>query len=144
MFNSKFTVAIHLLTLIAAQNNGKECASCDAAESANTNPVVARRILGKLRKADIVESKPGRGGGWQLARSPGKITLKDIYHAIENNEHMFAMHHNSPSKDCLVGKHISSALTKHYDQAEAAMINELSLITIQDVLREVKQAEKNN
>jgi Rrf2 family protein len=41
------------------------------------------QILLKLKERGLVESKPGKGGGYTLARSPEKITLGELIRLIE-------------------------------------------------------------
>ncbi len=71
----------------------------DLAYSGEDHPVavqeIARRqrvptryleqILQRLRRAGLVESKRGPGGGYVLARSPGEVTLADIVVAVEGS-----------------------------------------------------------
>lgn len=40
------------------------------------------KILAQLERSGIVKGKSGPGGGYRLARSPGKITLLAVYEAI--------------------------------------------------------------
>ena len=40
-------------------------------------------ILGKLRKAGLIEASRGVKGGWKLLREPGEITLYDILSTSE-------------------------------------------------------------
>lgn len=40
-------------------------------------------ILADLRRAGIVRSKRGQGGGWHLARSASSITVADIIRAVD-------------------------------------------------------------
>ncbi len=40
-------------------------------------------ILTSLKKAGLVRSLRGRSGGYVLARSPARITLQEIFHALE-------------------------------------------------------------
>jgi Rrf2 family protein len=142
MHTSKFTVALHLLTLIAinADEGGCSFGSKDAACSVNTNPVVIRRILGTLREAGIVESKAGRGGGWTLARSAKQITLADVYQALEQEVTMFGMHSQAPSKTCSVGKNIPEMLRIEYGKAEQAMMKELKKTTVADMAIQIERA----
>src|SRR3954465_15634890 len=53
------------------------------ARSVNTNPVVVRRLLQALRLAGLVITFAGKHGGAQLARPARRISLCDIYDAIE-------------------------------------------------------------
>ena len=43
----------------------------------------AYKVLHKLVEASLVRSDAGRGGGFQLARPPKKITLKQIVEAVQ-------------------------------------------------------------
>lgn len=47
--SSRFTVAVHILALIKIEKN-YALTSNQIAESVNTNPVVIRRLMGKLKK----------------------------------------------------------------------------------------------
>ena len=59
--SSRFTVAVHILSLVAIESN-ELCTSEWIAESVNTNPVVIRRIIGKLRNAGLIQVRQGLGG----------------------------------------------------------------------------------
>jgi len=41
------------------------------------------QIFQRLRRGKIVRGKRGPGGGYQLARDPGRITLRQIIEAVE-------------------------------------------------------------
>jgi Rrf2 family transcriptional regulator, iron-sulfur cluster assembly transcription factor len=43
------------------------------------------QIFQKLRRAGVVTSKRGPGGGYQLARRPEDITLADVVHAVQGS-----------------------------------------------------------
>jgi Rrf2 family protein len=140
MINSRFTVAVHLLALLAAGSKkfpGVPVTSEVAAESVNTNPVVVRRIMGNLRKAGLVSSQPGPNGGWFLEHAPEDITLRGVYRAVQD-EQLFSMHHSKPNSNCLVGACIQGALQDYFQEAEAAMEEKLGQKTIADVLEKVR------
>lgn len=135
--NSRFTVAVHTLTLLA-QRQEDPVTSEYIAGSVNTNPVVIRRVLGALRAAKLVTSQGGNGGGWRLALDPYAITLRDVYRAVEEtDEPLFAMHHRSPNSRCPVGRHIQQSLSTHFDAAKRALENELARTSIGNILSEV-------
>lgn len=140
MVNCRFTVAIHVLCLLAAQHP-RALTSEFIAGSVNTNPVVIRRILGVLRKAGLVRSQPGVSGGWGLVAKPDKITLGAIYQIMRPGT-VFAMHSQQPNLLCPVGRNIQRGLRLHYQKAQAAMEAELDRITITDVLEDVLGTSK--
>ncbi len=139
MINSRFTVAVHLLALMSVdgeRSTRKAITSDMAAVSLNTNPVVARRILGSLRKAGLVSSRSGPAGGWVLAGNPESITLRDVYHAVED-EALFSMHNRVPSRHCEIGRNIQGTLEGYFCEAERAMQEKLGERTIADVVLDV-------
>lgn len=134
--NSRFTVGIHILTLLA-HGDGETMTSEYIAGSVNTNPVVIRRLLSLLRDAKLVTSQGGPGGGWQLTRPPRGITLRDIYLAMEEST-IFPMHTNPPNPRCPVGGTIQEALSGHFDEVRLALEQQLAKTTVADLLEEVK------
>ena len=138
--NSQFAVGIHILTALAyKQESADPITSEQLAESVTTNPVVIRRIMGDLRRANLVKSQSGVSGGWRLTRQPDQITLFDIYQAVQKKT-AFALPHQRPNPECPVGSKISLALQTVFEEAEAAMERQLSERTIADVLARVRQS----
>ena len=41
------------------------------------------QVLGMLARAGLAESRPGRGGGYRLARPPSEITMLEVVEAAE-------------------------------------------------------------
>jgi Rrf2 family protein len=134
--NSRFAIATHVLTLLAS-SEGESLTSEYMASSVNTNPVVIRRVLGRLRDANLVRSHPGPGGGWHLARPARGITLRDVYRAVEG-EGLFAMHASEPNPRCPVGTSIQEILIARFDDAQLAMEAALQRTRISHLLGEVR------
>ena len=88
--STRFPAAVHILTLLALKK-GECCSSEWIAKSVGTNAVVVRRIVGLLQEAGFVGSQAGSQGGAFLIVEPSKITLKDIYDAVEQQS-VFCMH----------------------------------------------------
>src|SRR5690606_27695475 len=73
--NTRFAVAVHVLTYLAGVAGERPVSSDELAASANVNPVHVRRVLGPLRAAGMVRSRPGVNGGWELGHPAADITL---------------------------------------------------------------------
>src|SRR5262245_54952676 len=99
--SSRFTVALHVLTVLAFLD-GQWVTSQTIASSVNTNPVVIRRLLADLHKAKLVRSQGGPGGGWRLVHAAGRVTLRDVYRAVEGST-LFPLHGRPPNPSCVVG-----------------------------------------
>jgi Rrf2 family protein len=134
--NSRFAVAVHVLTLMAW--SGEEpLKSEQVAESVNTNPVVIRRMLCELAEAGLVVSQTGSLGGSRLASDPAKTTLLDIHQALECSG-VFSLHRQPPSRDCPVGVNIETVLGDVLLEVDAAVEAVLAKITISDVVQRLK------
>ena len=129
--NSKLTVAVHALAWLAlAERRGQAPLTSDqVAASVNTNPVVVRRSLGDLRRAGLVQVRPG----WRLTRPATRITLLEVHDAVAP-EPFFALHHGVPNLDCPVGRGIRPALGEIYAGVTATVRRELAATTVHDVL----------
>lgn len=100
MVNQQFATAVHILTVLAFHQN-QRLRSDQIALSVNTNPVVIRRLLSLLTKAQLVETSRGKTGGVKLAKEPQQINLKDIYLSLSPME-LLAPRTQSPHKECPV------------------------------------------
>jgi Rrf2 family protein len=136
--NSRMTIAIHVLSymIAAAKKRPDPVTSDQIASSVATNPVVIRRMLGHLRRAGIVVSHRGANAGWHLARRPGKITLLDVYRAVEGAP-LFALHSSPPNPNCRVARALKPALGRIYGELEAGLKRELSRTTMGQVLADI-------
>ena len=135
--NSRFSIAVHVLTLLAAESD-KRLTSEYLASSIGTNAVVIRRQLALLREAGLVESTGGKGGGWLLCRKPSAIRLSEIRAAL-GEEAALRMHRNEPSPDCPVGHNVRAALERVYADADDAIRQRLRGWTLQDMFDEVRK-----
>lgn len=131
--STRFSMAIHTLSLIAIHPN--DCTGDFIAGSVNTNPVVIRRIMGMLKKADLVEVRAGIGGA-TLKKEPRDITLLDIYravHAAEENQ-LFRVHEDS-NIQCVVGRNIEDTLQRELQEAQHALENRLAKTTLEQLIQ---------
>jgi len=134
--NSRFAVAVHVLSLMAWSGD-EPLKSEQVAESVNTNPVVIRRMLKELAEAGLVVSQTGSLGGSRLASDPAKTTLLDVYEALECRG-VFSLHRAPPSRDCPVGVNIETVLGDVLLEVDSAVERVLQNITIDDVVRRLK------
>lgn len=136
MVNSRFSVAIHILSLIATTSDKSQLTSDFMAGSVNTNPVVVRRMIGTLKKAGLLSSQTGIAG-YELLVEPKDLTLLAIYQAIDGPEQLFAIH-DEPNPACMVGRKIQHTLEGVYTSIWHAMEEQLQAQTLQDVLDQLR------
>jgi len=138
--NSRFSLAVHVLTLLAS-NPEERLTSEFLARSIGTNAVVIRTMLASLRRAGLVTSKSAGGGGWRLAKSAVEITLDRVRQAAMEGE-TAKMHRNSPHPDCAVGRDVRNVLRNVYAQGYEAMDRELAGFSVEGMLSQVLKREK--
>ena len=134
--NSRFAVAVHVLALLAGAGD-KPVKSDSVAASVNTNPVVIRRILCALGRAALVTSQPGAAGGSRLARPAARITLCDIYRAVEGGD-IFQLARRRPSRRCVVGANIEEVLGGVLRETSTAVETALAQTTLADIVARIR------
>ncbi len=134
--STQFSIAVHVMLMIAGFPDEKITSEV-AAESAGCNPVIIRNVFAKLKNANLLITKSGKGKT-TLARPDTEITLWDIYCAVESEEteEIFKFHQNT-SQTCMVGSNIHSLLAPHFDSAVAALKADFSKVTLADLKEEL-------
>ena len=122
---------------VLAYKQGDRVTSSYLAASVNTNPVIIRRLLLTLQKARLVDTSKGAGSGSRLDRSPARISLAEVYNAVEE-EDAFTMPRREPNKRCPVGQCIQDELERVFSSAENAMIEQLGRKTVADIVNSVR------
>lgn len=112
--------------------------SSDIADHAGTNPVVVRRVLGKLRSAGLLVSERGHSGGWRLARDTKHITLADVYDAL--GESLVASRAQTEARTCSVERSLEAQVFQIMQEIEESLIERLSRTTIADIQKSTRQA----
>jgi Rrf2 family protein len=125
--NTRFAIAVHVLTMLAGLP--RELQSSEVmASSVGSSPVHIRRVLGRLRAAGLVASRPGPHGGWQLLRSPENTTLADVWRVMNGDDPILGVHDAAPN--CAVGQQIQANLEDIDRRALAAVEAELATTTL--------------
>lgn len=128
--NSRLSLALHTLGHMAGEP-GALRTSADIAAHAGTNPVVVRRVLGKLREAGLLISEKGHAGGWRLARPPETISLADVYVALE--EKLIATDETVLTSSCSVENALNRRVSTVIEDIEQSLLVKLAETTLSDV-----------
>jgi Rrf2 family iron-sulfur cluster assembly transcriptional regulator len=114
-----------------------------SAEDLVTLSAIARRqdislpyleqLFVKLRRANLVESVRGPGGGYKLARAPEAIRVSEILEAVD--ETVSAMHTGAGASGAVSGTRAQSLTNRLWEGLSAHVYVFLHQTTLADVIR---------
>ncbi len=133
--NSQLAIALHIVGYLASEQ-GRSVTSERLATSYGTNPVVLRRVLSKLRRAGLVETQRGVGGGSVLARDPSTINLREVYEAVADELELLRRHPDESSG--LIASGLAAYINELYADAEQALLRTLEAVTVAKMDRELR------
>ena len=105
-------------------------------DSLQTNPVVVRKILKLLEREGLVALRQGRHGGVGLRRPASRITLGQIYKAVESETGVFAMR-SQVHEGCAVACAMKRRLGPIFNAANDAVEQALSKTSLAELVRGV-------
>lgn len=175
---SRFSIAIHICMCLEffdahSESNAKKPQSkkrhCKPmtgealAESVGAHSVIIRNILAQLKSANLIETRRG-GSGARLAKSPSKISLLDIFNAVQStkssqtqasransgaktptksnqntqaSQNQLFRFHTNPNELCPLGKHIHGILDTRFLQAQSVLESYLSTVLLSELISEL-------
>jgi Rrf2 family transcriptional regulator, repressor of oqxAB len=137
--SARFAVAAHILAVLAyLEREGMTApvSSSMIARSVNTHPVVIRTVLSALKKAGLIRAKEGKGGGVRLAKPPARITLREIYAAVEPGTVLSA--NSKPAfQQCPVSRGMKRAFREVVEDVERATARALGARTLRDLVQKL-------
>ena len=135
--------AIHCATVLAVIPPDASLPGARLAEFHQVPSAYLAKSLQALSRAGIIESLPGRNGGYRLARAARDITLLEIVLAVEGYEPAFRCSEirrrgpgAMPARKYVSPCGIASAMWR----AEEAWRAELQAVTVADMLDHVVQS----
>ena len=137
--SSRFTIATHMLVIIALKGKESKVTSDFLASSVGVNPVIIRKTLSQLKKADLISVARGTGGA-EIIKNLEDISLLDIYQAVEclgKTGQLFSFHDN-PNPNCPVGANIHEVLDQKLLNIQEAMENQLRQTSLAQVVAETR------
>ncbi|MBQ1808111.1 MAG: Rrf2 family transcriptional regulator [Selenomonas sp.] len=141
-FSFRMPVAVQILLCLAKFDGVFKLTSNFLASSVNVNPVIIRKTLGQLKAAGLVEVAAGVGGA-KLLRTPGEITLREVFQAVEEDEDLFHIQDN-PNPQCPVGRNIQQVLGKRLALVKDNMLADFAQMTLADLLADIDCAEQEH
>jgi len=102
------------------------------AQDLKAHAVYLRRVLAQLVRANLIQAREGRDGGYRLARSADDITLAEVYRAVAVTD---PAEHTTGTGG--VNARVQTVLDEFGAEAEHYLLELLSHHTLASVLKRV-------
>jgi Rrf2 family protein len=116
--NNQFSVAVHVMTALG-DHHGEPVTSVHLTASVRAHESQVRSVLSKLVKAGLVVASRGRNGFSSLSRPAHKISLLEIYKAVEPPL-VFSIHEYPKEKTCRTSCTHKEAMAELLQDAQEA------------------------
>lgn|SRR2546423_3862930 len=130
--------ALHCCSLLAFVPEGNTLPASRLAEYHGVPPAYLAKHLQALAQAGIVDSVPGRKGGYRLARPAAEITLLEVVDAVEGSGPAFRcteIRRRGPTRVAAAEYRSPCGIHLAMQRAEDAWRGELERQTIADLLQ---------
>ena len=131
----EFAIGVHALVFL---NHKKGVHSSEEiAVNVCTNPARVRKVLAKLKKHGLVETKEGIDGGYLFNRDSSQVTLAAVADAVDAVIVAAAWKSGSSDMDCLIASGMAGIMDGIYGSLDQCCKEKLKNITIADIDRKI-------
>ena len=123
--------AVRIVHCLAKSGTRRDARSIS--EEVNVTLRFSLKILGKLSSAGIVHSYKGNKGGYELARPPAEISLKDVLCAVEG-PYILSRCVGAGHDGCNCGTMGECAFQKAFERISEDVNRQLAAVTFQSVM----------
>lgn len=135
--NSDFIVAVHALVFL---HHKQETLSSEMiAENVCTNPVRVRRVMARLGKAGLVETRRGCASGGYCYKKTGPVTLRQLADALDIHFIDTTWRSGDPHMECRIASGMTGYMDSLFTQLDALCKSRLEQITIAEIEKELFQ-----
>lgn len=135
--NRRTDYAVRIMLALAEYPYGMRLSTKTIRETMMVPKAFLERIVAELSKADLIRTFPGPNGGIQLFQTPERITIRQIWEAIEGpllisdclqTPEGCPLHENCPMRSC-------------WGKLQKTMLDELESVKLSDLSLEVRKTE---
>lgn len=126
-------VAMVDLALLSARNSAMHVSLAEIARRQDVSQAYLEQLFVKMRRAGLVESVRGPGGGYRLARDPASIRVAEVLEAVE--ETVSALQTGAGASGGVSGSQAQSMCNRLWESLSAQVYVFLHQTTLADVAR---------
>ena len=128
---SEFTIAVHALVFL--NHKGTVFSSEGLAANVCTNAARIRKVMAKLKKADLVKTKEGVDGGYLFHRDSRDVNLSMVAEALDTPFVAASWKSGNPHMDCLISSGMAGIMDELYGELNQCCQAYLEKVTIADL-----------
>lgn len=128
---SEFSVAVHALVFL--NHKAEVVSSENLAQNVCTNAARIRKVMAKLKKAGLVDTKEGIDGGYIFGRDSHDVNLCMIAEALEVSFVSASWRSGNAEMDCLIASGMAGVLDDIYRDLDKTCHEKVEGITIADL-----------
>ena len=132
--------AVRAMAYIAAREDPSEpISAAEVAEAESIPPYYLAKVLQDLARAGILGSVRGRGGGFRMLQSAGKIHVLDVLDAVENVKRL--------TEECVLGldscsDEVPCPMHTTWKAFRELMLSRLEKMTVADLALELERKRR--
>ena len=130
--NSEWIIALHALAYLDHVKT-RNVSSEELAESICTNPARIRKVMAKLKKAALVQTKEGNNGGYVLHKRAQDITLASINEALQCDVVKTGWKSGTLNTTCMIATGMGTVCDELKEALNQACVAYLQTLTIADI-----------
>ena len=128
----EFTIGVHVLVYLN-HHKGQIVSSEALAKNVCTNPARVRKVLSKLKKAELVETKEGVEGGYLFARDPKTVNLQEVAEALGETFVAAGWKSGDIHMPCLIASGMAGVMDEIFATLNKDCLGLLKTITIDSI-----------
>ncbi|OOY30649.1 Rrf2 family transcriptional regulator [Thioclava sp. F36-6] len=131
--STKGRYAVVALVDLALAGEGSRTSLAALSERQDISLPYLEQLFVRLRRAGLVNSVRGPGGGYRLARCPSEIRISEIFEAVD--ETVSAMHVGAGASGAISGSRAQSMANRLWESLSAQVFVFLHQTTLDDVVK---------
>ena len=134
----KASVEYGMRAVLYLAEKGSICSSREVADEMSIPRDYLIQLAQLLRNAGIVHARPGKNGGYSLAKDASNISMLDIFNALQNDQP------RSERKEAEDASDLLQDITAACSAVEREMEEYMSSITLQNMIERIHGEESDS
>ena len=133
----KASVEYGMRAVLYLAEKGSICSSREVADEMSIPRDYLIQLAQLLRNAGIIHARPGKNGGYSLAKDASEISMLDIFNALQNDRLRAERKEAEDASDLL------QDITAACSAVEREMVEYMSSITLQNMIERIHDKESD-